>query len=54
MKNKSILPVVGIIMYLMLSITDKFIVSVPDLVYIIVGIFSIILIVIGLVKDRIK
>lgn len=54
MKDKSILPVVGIIMYLILSITDKFIVNVPDYIYIIVGILSIILIVIGLVKDRIK
>lgn len=41
-------------MYLMLSITDKFIVSVHDYIYIVAGILSIILIVIGLVKDRIK
>jgi len=54
MKNKSILPTIGIIIYLILSIVDKFIVKIPWYLYIIIGIFSIILIILGIVKERKK
>ena len=54
MKNKSILPTIGIISYLTLSIVDKFIISVPWYIYISIGIFSIILIILGIVKERKK
>lgn len=54
MKNKSLLPTVGIIMYIILSIINKFIIELPSLIYIIVGIISIILIVLGIIKDRKK
>lgn len=54
MKKKSILPAIGIISYLILSIVDKFIVKVPWYIYISIGIFSIIIIIIGIIKDRKK
>jgi len=52
--KKSLLPIIGIIMYIILSIVDKFIVKVTDYIYIIVGIISIVIIIIGIVKDRKK
>lgn len=54
MKNKSILPSIGIVSYIILSIVDKLIVSVPWYLYISIGIFSIIIIIIGIIKDRKK
>ena len=51
MKNKSILPTIGIISYLILSIVDKFIISVPWYIYISIGIISIAIIIIGIIKD---
>lgn len=54
MKNKSILPTIGIIIYLILSIVDKFIVKTPWYIYITIGIFSIMLIILGIVKERKK
>ena len=54
MKNKSILPIIGIVIYIILSIIDKFIIKVSDYIYIIVGISCIIIIVIGIIKDRKK
>ena len=54
MKNKSISPTIGIIIYLILSIVDKFIIRVPGYIYISIGIFSIIIITIGIIKDRKK
>ena len=50
--KKSLFPTIGIIMYMILSIVNKFIVKVPDYIYISVGLLSIILIIIGLIKDR--
>lgn len=52
--KKSLLPIIGIIMYVILSIIDKFVVKVPDYIYIIVGISSIVIIIIGIIKDRKK
>ena len=52
--KKSLLPIIGIIMYIILSIVDKFIIKVPDFIYITIGISSIIIIIIGIVKDRKK
>lgn len=52
--KKSLLPIVGIIMYIILSIVDKFIIKVPDCLYIAVGISSIVIIIIGIIKDRKK
>ena len=52
--KKSLLPIIGIIMYIILSILDKFIVKVPWYIYITVGISSIIIIIIGIIKDRKK
>lgn len=52
--EKSLLPIIGIVMYIILSIVDKFIVKVSDYIYIIVGISSIIIIIIGIIKDRKK
>ena len=54
MKNKSILPTIGIIIYLILSIVDKFIVKIPWYLYTSIGIFSITIIIIGIIKDRKK
>ena len=52
--KKSLLSIVGIIMYIILSMVDKIITKVPDYIYIIVGISSIIIIIIGIIKDRKK
>jgi len=52
--KKSLLPTIGIIMYIILSIVDKIITKVPDYIYITVGISSIIIIIIGIIKDRKK
>ena len=50
--KKSLLPILGIIIYIILAVFDKFILKVPDYIYISVGLLSIILIIIGLIKDR--
>lgn len=52
--KKSLLPIIGIIMYIILSIVDKFIIKVQDYIYIIIGIISIVIIIIGIIKDRKK
>lgn len=54
MKNKSLLPILGIIIYIILSIIDKFVLKVSDYVYISLSIIAMILIIIGLIKDRRK
>ena len=45
MKNKSILPIIGIIIYIILSVVDKIIVKLPNYIYITVGIISIVIII---------
>ncbi|MBQ9072406.1 MAG: hypothetical protein IJY25_04545 [Bacilli bacterium] len=54
MKEKSLLPAIGIVIYIVLSLIDRIIVSVPDYIYIPLGLIAIIIIIIGLIKDRKK
>lgn len=54
MKDKSILSSIGIIIFFILTAIDKFILELPDLLYIIVGLISITLIIIGFLKDNKK
>lgn len=54
MKEKSILPAIGIVIYILLSLIDRIIVDIPDYIYISVGLIAIVIIIIGLIKDRKK
>ena len=54
MKNRSLLPTIGIIIYIILSIINKFIIRVPNYIYISVGLLAIILIIVGIIKERKK
>lgn len=47
MKDARLISIIGFIMYIMLSIIDKFIYTVPNIIYIPIGILSIIFILIG-------
>ena len=54
MKDKSILSSIGIILFFILTAIDKFILELPDIIYILVGIISIALIIIGFLCDKKK
>lgn len=54
MKDKSILSSIGIIIFFLLTAIDKFILELPDIIYIIIGLISIILIIIGFLSDKKK
>lgn len=52
MKEKSIIGSIGILLYILMSTIDRFYFKLPDYIYIIVGILSIILIIIGFIIDK--
>ncbi len=52
MKDRSILIILGFVIYIAMSAIDKFVFTVPDAVYIPLGILSIILVVIGASKSK--
>lgn len=54
MKDKTYLSSIGIIIFFILTVIDKFILELPDLLYIIIGTISIILIIIGFLSDKKK
>lgn len=56
MNLKDLLEIIGISIYIILSIIDKFIYKVPNFFYIVMGIISIIIILLGTVvgKKKIK
>lgn len=47
MKDSSLITIIGFIMYIILSIIDKFIYTVPNIIYIPIGILSIIFVLMG-------
>ena len=52
MKNRSILTVIGILIYLVLTITNRFIYKIPDYIYIPISLMELIIIIIGIVRDN--
>ena len=52
MKDKSILICVGIIIYIVMTGIDRFVYHIPNVIYIPVAIFGIVLILIGFFKDK--
>ena len=51
MKNRSILPIVGILIYLVLSITNRFIYQIPDFIYIPIALIGLGLILVSIIID---
>ena len=47
MKDSSLITIIGFIMYIILSIIDNFIYTVPNIIYIPIGILSIIFVLMG-------
>ena len=54
MKDKTILSGIGIIIFFILTAIDKFFLSIPDILYITIGLISITLIIIGFLSDKRK
>ena len=54
MKDKSILICVCIIIYIVMTGIDRFVYHIPNVIYIPVAIFGIVLILIGFFKDKSK
>lgn len=52
MKERSILIILGFAIYIVMSAIDKFVFTVPDAVYISLGILSIVLVVVGAFKSK--
>ena len=51
MKQRSWLVSAGIILYVLLSITDRFLCQIPDPVYIAIALIGILCIVVGFIRD---
>ena len=54
MKERSFIGSIGILLYVVLSITDRFIFEIEDSVYIPLAILGIIIIIIGFIYDKKK
>lgn len=54
MKERSWLVSIGIMIYVILSVVDRFIYEIPDYIYIPIAVIGIIIIIIGFVKDKSK
>lgn len=52
MKDKSIIGMFGILIYILMSTIDKFYYKLPNYIYIVVGIISIILIIAGFIAEK--
>ena len=52
MKDKNILIAIGILGYIILSIVDKFIYKLPDVIYVVVALILFILILVGGIKIK--
>ena len=52
MKERSTLIILGFAIYIVMSAIDKFVFTVPDAVYISLGILSIVLVVVGAFKSK--
>ena len=54
MKQKNIYPSVGMLIYIVLAFIDRILIDIPDYIYISLGLIAIVLIIIGIIKDRKK
>ena len=54
MKDRSFLTSIGILIYLIVSIIDKFFYKIPDYIYIPIAVIGIVICIIGFIKDRNK
>ena len=54
MKDRSFLISIGILIYVIISIIDKFFYKIPDYIYIPIALIAIIVCLIGFIKDRNK
>ena len=54
MKDRSLLTSIGILIYLIVSIIDKFFYKIPDYIYIPIAVIGIVICIIGFIKDRNK
>ena len=52
MNNRSVFSALGIAIYMVLTFVDRIIIDIPDYIYIPIGLIAIVLIVIGIIKDR--
>lgn len=52
MKDKSIFTSIGVIIYIVISGIDKFVYSIPNIIYIPLAILGIVLIFIGIFKSK--
>lgn len=51
-KERSLIISIGILLYVIMSVVDRFIVSIPDWIYIPIAILGIALIIIGFIKSK--
>lgn len=52
MKERSFLGSIGILLYVIVSIVDRFIYEIPDYIYIPLAILGIVIIIVGFILDR--
>ena len=54
MKDRSFISAIGILIYLVLSVTDRFICKIPNYLYIPIAITTIAVVILGFVIDKTK
>ena len=54
MKDRSFISAIGILIYLILSVTDRFIYKIPNYLYIPIAIAAIAVVILGFVIDKMK
>lgn len=54
MKEKSFISSIGILLYVVLSVVDRFFYKIPDYVYIPLAILGIVIIIVGFIIDKKK
>ena len=54
MKERSFIGSIGILLYVVLSLIDRFFYKIPDYIYIPLAILGIVIIIVGFVKDKNK
>ncbi len=54
MKDRSLISSIGILLYVALSLTDRFFYNIPDYIYIPLAIVGIVIIIVGFIVDKKK
>ena len=54
MKDRSLISSIGILLYVVLSLTDRFFYNIPDYIYIPSAIVGIVIIIVGFIVDKKK